>query len=281
MKKYILTAAGILFFGFLFVLLSGLTSWSANIKSCLIVLAGTVVCSMLNSSPHAVKSFFTNFGEIINYQTNSFDDLIEEIAMLARIRRVGGLADLEAKSKDIENNFLKKGVELVVDGYSDSAVVSTLEHRYQNDTALRKEQNDFVNTMMKLSPVFGFAGTIIGLIQVLNNMTAPEMIGEGMATALLTTFYGLIFANLIFLPVSKKASQMLTSESVEKSLIIEGLLDISKNMNSKAISYRLISSLGEYNCSKENINYQHRHIMQSNAGLSSVPEGESHGLSRS
>jgi chemotaxis protein MotA len=281
MKKYILIAAGILFFGFLFVLLSGLTSWSANIKSCLIVLAGTVVCSMLNSSPHAVKSFFTNFGEIINYQTNSFDDLIEEIAMLARIRRVGGLADLEAKSKDIENNFLKKGVELVVDGYSDSAVVSTLEHRYQNDTALRKEQNDFVNTMMKLSPVFGFAGTIIGLIQVLNNMTAPEMIGEGMATALLTTFYGLIFANLIFLPVSKKASQMLTSESVEKSLIIEGLLDISKNMNSKAISYRLISSLGEYNCSKENINYQHRHIMQSNAGLSSVPEGESHGLSRS
>ncbi|MGM0419244.1 MAG: motility protein A, partial [Thermodesulfobacteriota bacterium] len=246
----------------------------------LIVLTGTVVCSMLNSSPHAVKSFFTNFGEIINYQTNSFDELIEEISMLARIRRIGGLADLEAKSKNIKNKFLKKGIELVVDGYSDSAVVTTLEHRYHNDTALRKEQNDFVNTMMKLSPVFGFAGTIIGLIQVLNNMTAPEMIGEGMATALLTTFYGLIFANLIFLPVSKKASQMLTSESVEKSLIIEGLLDISRNMNSKAISYRLLSSLGEYNCSKENIKYHHPNIMQNAGGLSSVPEGETHGLSR-
>jgi chemotaxis protein MotA len=249
MKNNFLIASALIFFCFLFITLSNLTSWSANFTSCMIVLSGTIICSILNSPWHAVKSFIKNIKTIMNYEKEGFEDLIEEITSLARIRRSKGLAELDKKSRTIKNRFLKKGIELVVDGYSDSAVLNTLEQRFQNDAVLKKEQSEFVNTMMKLSPVFGFAGTIIGLIQILNNMTSPEVIGQGMGTALLTTFYGLIFANLIFLPVSKKASQMLTCESIKKNLIIEGILDISNNTNSVAVSYRLVSSLGDYNYS--------------------------------
>lgn len=251
MKNQFLILSGVLFFILLFTGMSHLTSWAANFLSCGVVISGTIVCSILNSPWHAVSRFSANLCSLFNSEDSDFKNIIEEISSLARSRRMGGLAELDRKSEEIENSFLKKGIELVVDGFDNSSILSTLEQRLQSDISHKKEQNELINSMMKLSPVFGFAGTIIGLIQVLNNMTSPELIGEGMGTALLTTFYGLIFANLVFLPLSKKAANILKKETIEKSIIIEGVLDISNNMNSKAVMYRLTSSVGGYAVSNQ------------------------------
>lgn len=246
MKKYLMISIAVFFFLFLFGTVSQLTSFLVNVKSCVIVLAGTVICSVLSASPAAAKTFFQNLPTLLESRKSNFDELISEISELARIRRSKGLGELEKIAHDIENPFLKQGIEMVVDGYKRRVILSTLEKRFENDMASRKSQDDFIHNLIKLSPIFGFAGTIIGLIHVLQSMSAPEMIGQGMGTALLTTFYGLVFANLLFLPLSRKAADIGTAEAMEKSLIIEGVVDISDNVNSRSIAYRLKSSLGDF-----------------------------------
>ena len=92
--------------------------------------------------------------------------------------------------------------------------------------------------------MFGFVGTIIGLIDVLNQMGSPTQIGHGMALALLTTFYGLLFSNFLFLPLAKKLSEHIKSEATILNAILEGVMYIAEQKHSKAISHNLQSYLG-------------------------------------
>ncbi len=104
---------------------------------------------------------------------------------------------------------------------------------------------ELLNTMIRLMPVFGFVGTIIGLINVLQHMGTPELIGKGVATALLTTFYGLLYANIVFLPMARKLGEKIRQDSAAHVLIIEGIMDIADGLNPKAIHYRLRNCIGE------------------------------------
>ena len=103
-----------------------------------------------------------------------------------------------------------------------------------------------MSTLQKLAPVIGFVGTIIGLIDVLGNMGATSEMGRGMAVALHTTLYGLLFANFLFLPLHKKLSEHIKEEAMLLNVILEGVLDIAKEKNSKAVAHRLQSYLVNY-----------------------------------
>ena len=135
---------------------------------------------------------------------------------------------------------------MIADGFDRYTIFKTLERRYDNFLQARRSQADLINTFIKLMPVFGFVGTIIGLINVLSNMGSPELIGKGVATALLTTFYGLLYANVIFLPIAKKLAEKTKHDAMELTLIIEGILDIADKTNAKAIGYRLRYCIGDY-----------------------------------
>ena len=138
---------------------------------------------------------------------------------------------------------MRKGIELVVDGYDRYEIRTIMEKEYDLYFSRRESQGNVLNTLAKLAPVFGFVGTIIGLINVLANMGEPAEIGKGMALALLTTFYGLLFANFLFLPLSKKLSEHTKNEATLLNVIMEGIVDISEEKNSKSISHRLQSYL--------------------------------------
>jgi chemotaxis protein MotA len=119
-----------------------------------------------------------------------------------------------------------------------------MEKEYELLFSRKESQVNMLNTLAKIAPVLGFVGTIIGLIDVLSNMGEVGEIGRGMALALLTTFYGLLFSTFLFLPLAKRCSEENKAEASLLNIILEGVLDICDQKNSHAISYRLESYLG-------------------------------------
>ncbi len=246
MVKKIIPVAGIIVFIILSGIISELSSISINIQANFIVLTGTLVCCLISYPNRLFSRLFHSIQYAFSKDIEDPKQIIDKIVTFSRIRRREGLLALEDASQNINNAFLKMGIEMVVDGYDRYTIFKTLESRYDNYLKAKKSEIDLINTIVKLIPIFGFVGTIIGLIHVLNNMGSPELIGKGVATALLTTFYGLLYANILFLPISKKISEKTRQESTELALIIEGVLDISDNINSKAIGYRLRYCLGDF-----------------------------------
>ncbi|MGD1968929.1 MAG: MotA/TolQ/ExbB proton channel family protein, partial [Desulfobacterales bacterium] len=159
------------------------------------------------------------------------------------IWRRHGLVALENARKELDNVFLQKGIELVVDGYDRYEIRNILEKDYELYFSRKASQVNILNTLAKLAPVFGFVGTILGLINVLNSMEDPALIGKGMALALLTTLYGILLANFLFFPLSKKLSEYTKAEATVLNIILQGIMDIAEQKTSKSISHRLNSYL--------------------------------------
>jgi len=172
--------------------------------------------------------------------------LVKRIERLARINRSYGNLALEKELNEIENLFLRKGIELVVDGYDPYEIYNIMEQEYELYISRKESLISILTTLQKLAPAIGFVGTIIGLINVLGNMGDPVEMGRGIAIALQTTLYGLLFANFLFLPLSKKLSAYVKSEANLLYIILEGLMDIAKFRNPKAVAYRLQSYLRNY-----------------------------------
>ena len=246
MLQKILPAAGIIVFILLSGTVSELSSIVLNAKSNLIVLTGGFVCTLVSYPFRLFSDLFANIRKAFSGEKTDLDALIKQIEELAAIRRRDGKLVLDEKSKKIDNSFLKMGIEMVADGFDRYTIFKTLERRYDNFLQTRRSQADLINTFIKLMPVFGFVGTIIGLINVLSDMGSPELIGKGVATALLTTFYGLLYANVIFLPIAKKLAEKTKHDAMALALIIEGVLDIADKANAKAIGYRLRYCIGDY-----------------------------------
>ncbi|MGD9327041.1 MAG: MotA/TolQ/ExbB proton channel family protein, partial [Desulfobacterales bacterium] len=141
---------------------------------------------------------------------------------------------------------LRKGIELVVDDYDPYEIYNIMEQEYELYISRKESLISILTTLQKLAPAIGFVGTIIGLINVLENMGDPVEMGRGIAIALQTTLYGLLFANFLFLPLSKKMSAYVKSEANLLYIILEGLMDIAKFRNPKAVAYRLQSYLRNY-----------------------------------
>jgi len=246
MLQRILPAAGIAVFILLSGTVSELSSIVLNIKSNLIILTGASVCTLVSYPLCLFSDLFVNIRKAFSGEKTDLNALIKQIELLATIRRRDGKLVLDKKAATIDNSFLKMGMEMVADGFDRYTIFKTLERRHDNFLQARRSQADLINTFIKLMPVFGFVGTIIGLINVLSNMGSPELIGKGVATALLTTFYGLLYANVIFLPIAKKLTEKTKHDAMALALIIEGVLDIADKANAKAIGYRLRYCIGDY-----------------------------------
>jgi chemotaxis protein MotA len=132
-----------------------------------------------------------------------------------------------------------------------------MEKDYELYFSRKESQVNVLNTLAKLAPVFGFVGTIIGLINVLNHVEDPAQIAKGMALALLTTLYGILLANFLFYPLSKKLSEYTKAETTVLNLILEGIMDIAEQKTSASISHRLNSYLGVNHLSHMNKEREH------------------------
>jgi chemotaxis protein MotA len=148
---------------------------------------------------------------------------------------------LEAQAKRTGNIFLEMGVAMVVDEKPASQIRERLEQEFDFMVSRREGQRAVLSLMGRLAPAFGLAGTMIGLIRMLHTISDPTEVAAGMSVALLTTFYGIMLANLVILPLERKLNEKNRAEAVEMSLITEGIMGLCNEENGAAMDARLNS----------------------------------------
>jgi chemotaxis protein MotA len=224
--------------------LLGQSSLTTNLQSLILVLGGTAVCGLMAFPLQTVRDMLTSLRLAMRPESMDVETLIEQIKTLARIRRTQGPRELSAASSTLDNLFLRKGIDLVVDDYDRHRVCDVMEKEFELYFSRRESQISILNTLARLAPAFGFVGTVIGLINVLASLQDPLALGRSMSLALYTTLYGLLLSNFLFLPLARKLTEHTKQEETLLKLILEGVMDIAETKNPWAVSHRLKSYVG-------------------------------------
>lgn len=167
------------------------------------------------------------------------DDTVTTLMKFAEIARRDGVLALESSIAELEDEFLKSGLQQVVDGLDADQVREVLEIELQSLDERHQTNIAFWKGMGGYAPTMGMVGTVIGLINMLGNLSDPEQLGLGLSVALLTTLYGVIFANLVFLPIGGKLARLHTAEVAVKELALDGILALQAGASPRAIVERL------------------------------------------
>ncbi|KXG75754.1 flagellar motor protein [Thermotalea metallivorans] len=236
------TLIGILLgFGFMVwgIFLGGsiLSFW--DVPSIVIVLGGTVAGTLVAHPLKKVAQSITIVRKAFSSKDLAPGDTIGRIIELANTARREGLLALEEAAENIDDEFLQKGVMLIVDGTDPELVRNILE----TELAFLEERHgsgrSLFETMGSLAPAFGMIGTLIGLVNMLKKLDDPKAVGPSMAVALITTFYGSVLANLLFIPIATKLKIRSKEEILIKEIMVEGLLSIQAGENPRIIEEKL------------------------------------------
>lgn len=217
-----------------------------NGPSIFITIGGTFF-TLLASFPFKT---FTNLPKHIKmvFGRNNKDpyEYVEIITELSREARKRGLLSLEDRAFTFEDEFLKESVLLVVDAIEPDKLKAWFDQKISNIERRNQEERKFYEMGAALAPAFGMIGTLIGLVNMLKAMNlsgGPELLGENMSVALITTFYGSILANCIFLPMANKIEIAQDREMLFYELIVEGIISIKEGENPKFIHEKLMNFL--------------------------------------
>lgn len=170
-------------------------------------------------------------------------EVITQIINLSNVARKEGLLALEEVAGTLDDEFMKKGILLIVDGTEPELVRGILETELNNMDERHKKVASFYETWGSMGPAWGMIGTLIGLVLMLKNLNDMAAIGPNMAVALLTTFYGSLIANWFCIPITAKLKGVNEKEYQLKEIIIEGLLSIQAGENPRVIEEKLKSFL--------------------------------------
>ncbi|PKM55654.1 MAG: motility protein A, partial [Firmicutes bacterium HGW-Firmicutes-3] len=184
---------------------------------------------------NALKSVTKAFKNTIMDEAGVIRNIIE----LSNVARKEGLLALEEAADNIDDDFLKKGIMLVVDGTDPELVRNILETELIFIGGRHKEVASFWEKVAEMGPAWGMIGTLIGLINMLGSLDDPSAIGPAMAVALLTTMYGSLLANLVATPFAEKLKIKSGQEMLLKEVMIEGLLSIQAGENPRVIEEKL------------------------------------------
>lgn len=207
--------------------------------SIIIVFGGTFAATFVSFPMNKVLGIGKIMSKAINNTQNNAGDIIKKVIDLANVARREGLLALEEAVDQVNDDFLKKGVMLIVDGTDPELVKSILETELSYIMGRHGEGKKLFDVLGSLAPAFGMIGTLVGLVAMLQNLDDPAAIGPAMAVALLTTFYGSVLANLIFIPIATKLSIKSDEEILVREIMIEGLLSIQAGENPRIIEEKL------------------------------------------
>ncbi len=242
MKKFdFLTVVGIIL-GFSLIIAS-INNLSAfwNPAGLMITVGGSMGALMVNFRLDELKTVAQVTRKAFVRKDESILDLHARFVDLAQKARREGLLVLEDELDEIDDPFFRNGLQMVIDGFEPdnirhilNAELSSLENRHEMGQNLFK-------TWGALSPSFGMIGTLIGLVMMLAELDDPSAIGPGMAVALLTTFYGVLMANLIFIPMAGKLTIYSEEEVRIKEIVIEALLALQSGINPRLLQEQIKS----------------------------------------
>lgn len=243
-----LTAIGGLIFGVIavfggFLLEGGHLGALVQPTAAVIVFGGTIGATVVGYSlkevltiPRYIKIAFTSKELDVN-------EYIELIVSLAEEARREGLLYLENKLRDIDDAFLYKGIQLVVDGTDPEVVKSILEAELYSLEERHKVGSSIFETAGGYAPTMGIIGTVMGLVHVLGSITEPDSLGPAIAVAFMATLYGIASANLIWLPLSEKLRGLSEKERLVRELMLDGIISLQAGYNPILIRERLTAFL--------------------------------------
>ena len=241
--------------------------WFYQPQSVFIVLGGVISATLVNYPIKAVINMGSVFKNVVLSENFDFTGTIDKIVVLAEKSRKDGLLSLEAGLKDIESVFLRNGIELAINERDSNRLRTFLTMDLNNISTRHIGAQEIILYMAAYAPAFGMLGTVLGLIIMMNKF---QMSGEtssidfnvadqfsallvGMGTALITTFYGVFLANMVFLPIAGKLKRRSENEIMLKSIVLEGIISIHGREHPILIKEKLMTfvAMSERNALEE------------------------------
>jgi len=242
----IATVIGVLL-GLFMVLLAIMTGGDlgayVNGPAVLIVVGGSIAATMA-SQP--LKGFFKIpkvVAKTIFNKSPAPAVLITNLVDLAEVARRDGILALEGMIEEMKDEFMVRGVQMAVDGTDPEIIQAVMETELENLLERHDVGKSMLDALGRYAPAFGMIGTLVGLVAMLSNMDDPSKIGAGMAAALLTTLYGALLANVLFLPLADKLALRSAEEALSKTIIIHGVMSIQSGDNPRTVESKLITFL--------------------------------------
>ena len=223
------------------ILLGGDLGAFLNIPSITVVVGGTIMCTLTMQRLNIVIGAFKVAVNVFTYNLQTPEELINRIVELATRARKEGMLALE--QEEIDYPFLAKGVQMAIDGSTPEAIQSVMSTEMVSLKQRHERGQDIFKFMESTAPAMGLIGTLIGLVQMLQNMSDPASIGPAMAVALLTTFYGAVCAFVVFGPIARKLEHRTAEESILMTITLNGLTAMVSGENPRTINEVLISYL--------------------------------------
>lgn len=222
-----------------------------SFSALLIVGGGVVSSSFVNYSIDEVKNTVSLTMEYLKSRQSDLRTDIELMNMFARKARRDGLLRLEEDVMHVNNNFLKNGLQLAIDGTEKNTLITILDDQLESARRNLSKSVSILISMANYSPAFGMIGTVIGLILMLQNIQDPEALGAGLAVALLTTLYGTVFANMIFTPLAGKVEYLGEKQLIRNEMFKSAIISIvdeenPRLMENKMLNYVSPSQRAEY-----------------------------------
>jgi chemotaxis protein MotA len=214
-----------------------------DIPSVLIVVLGSYFGVFTFSNISTSLGIFGTLGLAFKIPNLNEQGIIQKLMTMSEKARREGLLALEEELEDLDDEFMKKGLRLVVDGTDAEIIRALLETELSQIQERHAAKISTVNMWGTLAPGLGMLGTVIGLIGMLRNMEDKSSLGVNMAVALITTLYGSIMANLVMIPMSGKLKAQDANESKVKEMMIEGILSIQAGDNPRILATKLLSYL--------------------------------------
>jgi chemotaxis protein MotA len=213
-----------------------------DIPSIIITIGGTFTTLLtMEKSLQNYLAKLKSIRLIFKNPSNNVNESIARIIELSNSARKEGLLSLEESAGNLGDDFLKRGVMLIVDGTDPELVRKILETELSYIESRHNETITFWKRVASMGPAWGMIGTLIGLVNMLKNMSDASSIGGDMAVALITTFYGSVLANLLGIPIANKLKLLHDVEIQEKELMVEGILSIQAGENPSIIEEKLKS----------------------------------------
>ena len=211
------------------ILIGGSFKMFVNIPGLLIVVGGTIAASFIKFSLRDVLNSISVAMKAFTAKIDPPEEIMEKMVSVAKVAKERGLMTLESEKPD--DDFTAKAFQFLADGFDEQQIRELLTKDINLTIQRHATGRNVFKGMGGSAPAFGMIGTLIGLVQMLANMSNPQDIGPAMAVALLTTLYGALIANLVCLPLADKLALRSQQEQISKNLILDAVLGIARGLS--------------------------------------------------
>ncbi len=212
-----------------------------HIPSIMIVIGGSTAATLIAFKLEEIIGVIGVVKNAFFAVESDLSKIIELLINLSKKARREGLLAIDKEVSELEDTFMKTGLEMAIDGSEPESIKGVMETELAYAMERHNKGAQIFNALGMYAPAFGMIGTLIGLIAMLQKLEDPSQIGGGMAVALITTFYGALAANLIYLPIAGKLQNRSAEEAIQKEMIIQGVLAIQAGEHPKILTVKLLN----------------------------------------